>query len=140
MFEWPVAEKLKEYYHSLSAITMIPRIIGTIILVTGVIMTVGLLSLPISPMLIQAAEATTTTTTGVPECFGGPATIVGTDNDDVIEGTEGDDFIVGLGGNDRIYGKGGNERICGSDGDDRIYGNKGNDFVDGQNGRDPAFG
>ena len=106
-----VAEKLYEYYHLLSTIMVIPRGLGTIILIMGLIMTVGLLPLPLSPMFIQSAEATTTTTIGVPECFGGPPTIVGTDNDDVIEGTEGDDFIVGLGGNDRIYGQGGSDRV-----------------------------
>ena len=135
-----VAEKLYEYYHSLSTIMVIPRGLGTKILVMGLLMTVGLLPLPLSPMFIQSAEATTTTTTGVPECFGGPPTIVGTDNDDVLEGTEGDDFIVGLGGNDRLYGNGGNDRVCGGDDDDRIYGNEGNDFIDGQNGRDRALG
>src|SRR5215210_2757182 len=71
-----VAEKLYEYYHSLSTITVIPRGLGTIILIMGLIMTVGLLPLPLSPMFIQSTEATTTTTTGVPECFGGPPTIV----------------------------------------------------------------
>src|SRR5215210_5637934 len=67
--------------------------------------------------LIQSAEATTTE---VLKCFGGTPTIVGTDNDDVIQGTEGDDWIAGLGGNDRIYGNGGVDRLCGGDDDDRI--------------------
>jgi hypothetical protein len=31
-------------------------------------------------------------------CFGFTATIVGTNNDDVIRGTEGNDVIVGLNG------------------------------------------
>src|SRR5215218_1844522 len=96
----------------------------TIVLVIGT-MTMGLL--PLSPMLIQSAEVTTT---AIQKCFGEPTTIVGTDNDDVIHGTEGDDFIVGLGGNDRIYGKGGNDRICGGDGDDGL--------IDGGGGNDGA--
>ena len=59
-------------------------------------MTVELVLLPFSsPMLlIQSAEATPTTSQ-VPNCWGGSPTIVGTDNDDVIEGTEEDDVIVG---------------------------------------------
>jgi Ca2+-binding RTX toxin-like protein len=105
-----------------------------IVLVIGT-MTVGLL--PLSPMLIQSAEATTTE---VLKCFGGTPTIVGTNNDDVIQGTEGDDWIAGLGGNDRIYGKGGNDSVCGGDGVDSIYGGKGDDYIDGQNDRDLAFG
>src|SRR5215213_9495536 len=98
----------------------------TIVLVIGT-MTGGLL--PLFPMLIQSAEATTTE---VLKCFGGTPTIVGTDNDDVIQGTEGDEWIAGLGGNDRIYGNGGVDRLCGGDGDDRIYGGLGIDLIDGQ--------
>jgi len=106
----------------------------TIVLVIGT-MTMGLL--PLSPMLIQSAEATTT---AIQKCFGEPTTIVGTDNDDVIHRTEGDDFIVGLGGNDRIYGKGGNDRIYGWKGNDHLYGNEGNDTVWGQEDDDVLYG
>src|SRR5919112_1902737 len=105
-----------------------------IVLVIGT-MTMGLL--PLSPMLIQSAEATTTE---VLECFAGIPTIIGTDNDDVIQGTEGDDVIIALNGNDLIYGKGGNDSVCGDDGDDYIEGGKGDDYIDGQNDRDLAFG
>lgn len=67
--------------------TKTASIILAVTLVIGSTMTVGLLLPTLSSlMLIQSAEATTTSQ--VPECFGGPATIVGTDNDDVIEGTE----------------------------------------------------
>ena len=51
----------------------------------GLIMTGGLFS-SIIAYVYPINQATTTTSTGVPECFGGPPTIVGTDNDDVIEG------------------------------------------------------
>jgi hypothetical protein len=80
---------------------MIIPVIGGTILTVGLVLA-PLLSSPI--LLIQSAEASTTTTE-LPKCWGRTPTIVGTNNDDVIEGTEGDDFIVGLGGNDRIYGK-----------------------------------
>jgi Ca2+-binding RTX toxin-like protein len=53
-------------------------------------------------------------------CLGKPATIVGTDGDDVIRGTDRRDVIVGLGGNDAIDGLGGADTICGGDGNDVI--------------------
>ena len=61
-----------------------------------------------------AVAAPATASAGVPECFGQPATIVGTPgNDPDLDGTAGDDVIVGRGGNDHIDGMGGNDRICG---------------------------
>jgi Ca2+-binding RTX toxin-like protein len=68
-------------------------------------------------------------------CFGVAATIVGTNNDDVLVGTPGRDVIVGLGGNDTIQGLGGNDLICGGDGSDDIDGGDGNDSIHGD-----AFG
>lgn len=84
-----------------------------------------------------------------PRCDGVPATIVGTDGDDVITGTDGDDVIVGLDGDDSIVGGLGADRICGGAGDDsvqghgdtdRLFGGPGADFVDGGVGGccDPA--
>jgi hypothetical protein len=74
---------------------------GVMIVIILVIGTIAM-GLPLSPMLIQIAEATAE----VPICNGiGPPTIVGTDNDDIIQGTEGNDLIAGLGGNDQIFGK-----------------------------------
>lgn len=49
-----------------------------------------------------------------------PATIVGTDGDDVLTGTPDADFIAGLGGNDTIVGGGGSDAICGGSGNDKI--------------------
>lgn len=54
-----------------------------------------------------------------------PATIVGTDGDDVLRGTSGNDVIHGLGGNDTIEGLGGNDIICGGPGNDTILGGSG---------------
>jgi len=49
----------------------------------------------------------------VTECFGMPATIIGTPGDDVLTGTPGDDVIVGLEGTDVIYaGAGDFDRVC----------------------------
>jgi Ca2+-binding RTX toxin-like protein len=47
-----------------------------------------------------------------PTCFGMPATIVGTDGDDLLVGTDGPDVIVGLAGTDRIEPGAGDDRVC----------------------------
>src|SRR4051794_39964361 len=49
-------------------------------------------------------------------CFGKPATITGTEGDDMLVGTPGDDVIVGLGGNDIIEPQRGNDLVCGGEG------------------------
>ena len=73
---------------------MIILVIGGTTVVGGLVLPPPLSSsLPMS--LIQSAEAPTVTDSG--NCFIGTPTIVGTNNDDVIQGTEGVDFIVGLG-------------------------------------------
>ncbi|MDP2709786.1 MAG: FG-GAP-like repeat-containing protein [Solirubrobacteraceae bacterium] len=76
----------------------------------------------------------------VPSCDGHPATIVGTEGNDVLVGTSGDDVIVGLGGNDVIVGLGGNDIICGGAGDDVIDGGSGHDRLFGQAGNDVISG
>jgi Ca2+-binding RTX toxin-like protein len=94
-------------------------------------MAIGLF--PLSPMLIQSAK--TGTTAAIQKCFGWPPTIVGTDNDDLIQGTVGDDIIVGLRGNDQIFGKVGNDSIFGGDGNDIILsGGAGDDLLYGEKG------
>ena len=48
-----------------------------------------------------------------PTCFGMPATIIGTDDDDTLTGTPGNDVIVGLDGRDVIDStSGGTDRVC----------------------------
>jgi Ca2+-binding RTX toxin-like protein len=82
-------------------------------------------------------------------CMGMPATIVGTDQNDVLNGTSGADAIVGLRGNDVINGLGGNDIICsglgldsinGGDGDDKLLGGNENDLIDGAAGIDLIWG
>jgi len=84
-----------------------------------------------------------------PTCNGVPATIVGTDGNDVLLGTEGPDVIVGLGGNDIIRGFGGADIICGDNGRDKLFGGRGtdiifggkkNDIVKGDGGPDLLYG
>lgn len=71
-----------------------------------------------------------------PTCDGKPATIVGTEGDDVLRGTDGDDVIVGLGGHDRLVGRGGNDTLCGYAGEDTLVGGSGDDVMIGGTGSD----
>ena len=73
-------------------------------------------------------------------CFGQPATIVGTGDDDVIVGTDGNDVIVTYGGNDVVDGKKGNDRICLGLGRDTGKGGSGYDRVSGGEGADTLIG
>lgn len=74
------------------------------------------------------------------ECFGQPATIIGTSGDDVITGTSGDDVIVTFGGNDHVVGAEGFDRICLGPGDDSAIGGKRGDRIDGGLGDDELRG
>lgn len=83
------------------------------------------------------------------ECFGQPATILGTAGDDVITGTPGNDVIVTFGGNDSVVGLDGYDRICLGPGDDeaaggpkrdRIDGGPGDDVISGKKGKDILWG
>jgi hypothetical protein len=84
---------------------------------------------------------TNATTQGpCPTCKGKPATIVGTEGNDVRKGTAGKDVMVGLGGNDKLSGLGGNDVICGGSGKDALNGGKGNDKLYGEAGKDTLKG
>ena len=71
-----------------------------------------------------------------PTCFGVPATIVGTDGDDLLVGTADADVIVGLGGHDTILGLLGDDLLCGGEGNDNLDGGEGDDQLDGEGGDD----
>ena len=75
-----------------------------------------------------------------PRCFGEAATIVGSEENDVLTGTPERDVIVGLGGNDRIKGLGGDDLLCGGDGNDKIKGGGGNDQISEGFGNDRLAG
>jgi Ca2+-binding RTX toxin-like protein len=87
-----------------------------------------------------AVAASGAETGAAPMCRGKPATIVGTDGNDVINGTEKADVIWSGPGDDTIYGGLGNDVICGGAGDDLIHGGRGNDWLDGDAGTDRVFG
>lgn len=71
----------------------------------------AMLTLPVAPVGAQELE-----------CDGSPATLIGTEGDDVLVGTDEYDVILGLGGNDIIRGGDGFNIICAGDGDDVVYG------------------
>jgi Ca2+-binding RTX toxin-like protein len=78
-----------------------------------------------------------------PTCYGHPATIVGTPEDDIIHGTLGNDVIVGLGGNDTIDGATeGTDFICGDDGNDQLESPRraALSYLFGGNGNDALIG
>lgn len=66
-----------------------------------------------------------------PTCAGKQATIVGSDDRDLIQGSPYADVIVAFGGNDHIYGREGNDTICAGDGHDYVYGDVRQAVLDG---------
>ena len=91
-------------------------------------------------------------------CLGRPATIVGTngndiingtngidvimalDGDDIINGFDGDDVICAGGGNDDVEAGNGHDLVLGGQGHDILRGGGGNDVISGQTGRDRIAG
>jgi Ca2+-binding RTX toxin-like protein len=65
-------------------------------------------------------------------CGGHVATMVGSDQPEVLQGTPGRDVIAALGGNDTVSGLGGNDVLCGGLGRDRLVGGPGNDTLLGE--------
>lgn len=68
------------------------------------------------------------------------ATVVGTNEIDLLVGTSGDDVIWAGAGADVIYGGGGDDLLCGADGDDWISGGNGDDTILGGPGFDKILG
>ncbi len=64
-------------------------------------------------------------------CLSLPATIVGTEGDDVLVGTRGPDVMNGLGGDDVLEGGDGNDVMCGGAGDDLLEAGWGDDLMAG---------
>ncbi len=92
----------------------------------------GSLSLP-APVDLNARSF-------LPSCAGVPATIVGTNGDDVLVGTERRDVIFAGLGNDTVNALGGDDLICGGFGDDTIDAGDGNDTILGGPGADRIRG
>jgi Ca2+-binding RTX toxin-like protein len=75
-------------------------------------------------------------------CFGMPATIVATGDEERVEGTSGDDVIIGSEERDLIYSLGGDDRVCAGTGSEEHYDedtgstDELGDYVDGGRGND----
>ncbi|HYU59994.1 MAG TPA: S8 family serine peptidase [Solirubrobacterales bacterium] len=77
---------------------------------------------------------------GGQQCFGEPATMVGTEGADTLRATNGPDVVVSLGGDDVVRGLRGNDLACGGDGADKVVAGSGKDKADGGPGRDKLIG
>jgi Ca2+-binding RTX toxin-like protein len=75
-----------------------------------------------------------------PTCDGKTATIVGTDDPELLTGTPGDDVITAAGGNDVVKASGGNDIVCGGVGNDDLVGGGGKDKLFGEDGKDKLSG
>lgn len=73
-------------------------------------------------------------------CGGLPATMLGTNGDDVLSGSRFDDVIIAFDGDDRIYGREGDDTICADAGRDRAYGEAGDDHLLGGDDIDYLWG
>jgi Ca2+-binding RTX toxin-like protein len=73
-------------------------------------------------------------------CYGRVATIMGTEEADVLAGTAGPDVIAGLGGDDTINAGGGRDLVCPGDGADVVNGGAGTDDIEASEGDDRIEG
>jgi Ca2+-binding RTX toxin-like protein len=80
------------------------------------------LSIPLADFLAQRANI-------MPLLLSGADTIVGSDENNIINGGAGNDIISGLSGNDRLFGGAGNDILDGGNGADNLYGGDGNDLL-----------
>ena len=89
---------------------------------------------PTDPPTTPPTDPTTPTPSG--SCRGKVATIVGTEQADVLSGTPGVDVIAALGGADKVSGADGNDLICGGGAKDTLKGGNGKDSIFGEGGAD----
>jgi hypothetical protein len=89
------------------------------------------LVLPVVALVYASGVVAAGPALAAPNCFGKPATILGTPGDDTLRGTPGPDVIIGGGGNDTVRGLDGDDRICGGDGSDALAGGEGGDRIQG---------
>ncbi len=73
-------------------------------------------------------------------CAGKPATITGSDAEEIIRGTTASDVIVALGGSDVVRAGNGNDIVCGGLGKDDLEGQGGRDKLFGEDGKDELTG
>ncbi|NJL88915.1 MAG: hypothetical protein HC916_03245 [Coleofasciculaceae cyanobacterium SM2_1_6] len=66
--------------------------------------------------------------------------LIGDNQNNVINGLDGDDLIDGKAGNDSLYGQEGNDILKGREGSDLLHGGAGDDTLDGGSGNDRLIG
>ena len=93
-----------------------------------------------TPMPTPMPTPTPTPTPAPLACDGIPATIIGTDQSDILEGTPGTDVVLALDGNDLILALAGHDVICAGPGDDLVVAGRGDDRVWGEEGEDILLG
>ena len=81
-----------------------------------------LLAVATGPALAIGIEGANQHVAATKHCFGRRATVVGTEETEVLRGTRGDDVISGLSGRDTIYAGRGSDLICAGTGSDRVLG------------------
>ena len=84
----------------------------------------------------QAISVSVTNLAGISPLPTNAATIIGTDEEDVLTGLGGANNIQGLGGNDILSGAGGADTLDGGTGSDTLVGGTGNDTLSGGTGND----
>lgn len=100
----------------------------------------AMIGITLAGLLLTGALVLPWSRTVEPTCLGEAATIVGTDDPDVLDGTPGSDVIVGQDGDDVVNGQGGADLLCGGAGADSIVGSTGADTLVGDAGSDALNG
>lgn len=97
---------------------------------------------PSDPDPTPTPEPTPTPTPSpdTPTCHGRTATLIGTNEGELLDGSPKADVIYAAGGNDVVRGGAGNDIVCGGAGNDEIKGAAGKDRLYGDEGRDKLNG
>lgn len=70
----------------------------------------------------------------------GADSIIGNNQNNLLDGNGGRDVLTGGGGRDKIFGGADGDRLYGDAGGDRLYGEAGNDRINGGKGGDRLYG
>lgn len=88
----------------------------------------------VAALAVFVGAGTSLGTSEATDCFGVPATIIGTEARDELTGTPGNDVIAANGGDDLVFALAGDDLICGGPGNDSFVPGLGDDRVDGGGG------
>jgi Ca2+-binding RTX toxin-like protein len=88
----------------------------------------------------QAIAVAVTNVAGIAPALSNAATLIGTNEEDVLRALDGGHTLKGLGGNDSLIAGAGDDVLLGGEGDDWMSGGAGNDMLDGGTGADGMWG